>query len=88
MKVKDGFMLREIVGQWVVVPLGERVVELNGIMSLSESGALLWKKMEQHVAEEDLVGSILAEYSVDRETAVADVREFITNLQEKDLIEE
>lgn len=88
MKIKDGFMLREIAGQWVVVPLGERVVEFNGIMTLSDSGALLWRKMEQHTTEEELLNAILSEYSVDKETAKADILEFINKIKEQGLIEE
>lgn len=38
--IKNWFMLREIAGQSVVVPIGSEVVEFNGIMTLSESGAL------------------------------------------------
>ena len=88
LKIKDGFMLREVAEQWVVIPLGERVVEFNGIMSLSESGALLWKEMGNDVREEDLVRVLLKEYIVDEEIVKADILEFITALREKDLIVE
>lgn len=88
MKIKDKFMLREVAGHWVVVPLRERVVEFNGIMTLSESGALLWGKMVNHFKEEELIRTLLEEYVVDKETAKADVLEFITTLRERGLIEE
>lgn len=86
MKIKDGFMLREVAGQWVVVPLGERVVEFNGIMTLSESGAVIWKIMSDDVSEEQIISAILAEYNIDAETATADVREFLSIIKEKDLV--
>lgn len=88
MKLKNGFMSREVAGQWVVVPLGERVVEFNGIMTLSESGALLWKALEKDVSEEELVQAVLKEYSIDEETAKNDVHEFILTLIKKGLIEQ
>lgn len=87
MKLKNGFMSREVAGQWVVVPLGERVVEFNGIMTLSESGALLWRALEKDVSEEELVQSVLNEYNIDEKTAKIDVQEFILTLREKGLIE-
>ena len=87
MKIKDGFMLREVAGQWVVVPLAERVVEFNGIMTLSESGALLWKVLEKDVEEEELLQALFSEYSIDEMTAKADVQEYISTLLEKGLIE-
>jgi len=88
LKIRDGFMLREVAEQWVVIPLGERVVEFNGIMTLSESGAKLWEKMENHVLADDLVRFILKEYRVDEEIAKTDILEFVTSLRKKDLLEE
>ncbi|AET70490.1 hypothetical protein Desor_5099 [Desulfosporosinus orientis DSM 765] len=87
MKIRDGFMLHEVAGQWVIVPLGERVVEFNGIMMLTESGALLWKVLEKDVSEEELVQAVLMEYFVDAETAKRDVREFIEDIRGKGLLE-
>jgi len=86
LKIKDGFMLREIAGTMVVVPLGERVIEFNGLMSLSESGALLWRKLEQGAEIDELVDLILSEYDIDRDTARADIEEFIAALKEKGLL--
>lgn len=86
MKVKDGFMLRQVAGEWVVVPLGERVVEFNGIMTLSESGALLWQELEMDVSEEELVQAILNKYEINEEVARIDIREFIANLEKTKLI--
>jgi hypothetical protein len=88
MKIKSGFMLRELAGEWVVVPLGERVVEFNGIITISESGALLWKQMEQmDVTEDEMVKVMLTEYEIDKETARNDIREFINIIKEKKLVE-
>lgn len=86
MKIKDGFMLRQVAGEWVVVPLGERVVEFNGIMTLSESGALLWQELEKDVSHEELVKAILREYEINEEIARFDIREFIAKLEETKLI--
>lgn len=87
MKIKDGFMLREIAGSWVVVPLGQRVVEYNGLMILSESGALLWKKLESGAELDELVQAILSEYEIDEATARADIEEMIGNIRDRGLIE-
>lgn len=87
MQLKNGFMLREIAGQSVVVPLGARVVEFNGIMTLSESGAILWKKLEQDTSFEEMVDALLAEYDVDKDTAARDVGEFVACMKSNSLIE-
>ncbi|QAA34510.1 PqqD family protein [Clostridium manihotivorum] len=86
MKIKEGFMLREIVDTWVVVPLGERVVEFNGIMTLSETGALLWKEIEKGKDIDSLVVSITSEYEIDEETALKDTLEFVSKIESHGLL--
>ena len=88
MKIKEGFMLREIAGSWIVVPIGERVVEFNGMMSLSKSGAQLWESLQSGADIEELVQLLKSKYDVDNETARADVQEFISSITERGLFEE
>ncbi len=88
MKIKDGFMLREIAGTWVVVPIGQRVVEFNGLMTLSESGALLWKKLEDGAEVDKLVEAIVGEYEIDETTANSDVNEFVCEIDKKGLFKQ
>jgi len=85
-KLKEGFMLRNIAGSWIVVPIGERLVEFNGLMTLSESGALLWKLLQEGADFETLVKAITSEYDIDEETARKDVEEFTSAIREKGLI--
>lgn len=86
MKIKDGFMLREIAGSWVVIPIGQRVVEFNGLMSLNESGALIWNMLEKGADIDDLVNYILSEYNIDEETAKADISEIVDLMKSKGLL--
>jgi hypothetical protein len=85
MKIKPGFMLREIAGQWVVVPIGGTVVDFNNIITLSESGAFLWRMLEKGANEEELVNAILTEYEVDDSTARRDVKTFVDCIVDKAL---
>jgi len=88
MKIKGDFMLREIAGQSIVVPLGNNVVSVNGIITLTESAVILWKKLENGVSGiDELVDALLNEYDVDRETALNSVEEFIGQLREKGMID-
>lgn len=86
MKLKDGFMLREIAGTWVVVPLGQRVIEFNGLMTLSDSGAFLWKMLELGAEIDELLEGIMEEYEIDKGTAQMDIDEFIGQIAEKGII--
>lgn len=86
MKIKDGFILREVAGSFIVVAVGEAVKEFNGIVNLNETGAVLWKTLEKGATKEQLVKALLAEYDVDETTAEKDVSAFIEKLQEAKLV--
>lgn len=88
MKLKDGFVLREIAGSFMVVPVGKRTQEVPGVIALTESGALLWKKLEQGADEKDLVAALLDEYEVSEEQAAADVAAFVKKASDEGLFEE
>jgi len=88
MKLKSDFMLREIAGTWLVVPLGNRVVDFNGLITLSETGAFLWKLLQDGKEDKEaLVAALLEEYDVDRETAEADVTDFLDQLEKESIAE-
>lgn len=81
MKIKSGFMLREIAGQWVVIPIGARVVEFNNIMTLSESGAFLWRLLEQEITEEEMIAAMLKEYDADEQRIRQDINKFLADIR-------
>ena len=76
MKLKENYVLRQVLGSWVVLPLGAATGDFNGMLSLNDSGALLWKRLEQGADREDLADVLTAEYDVSRQQALADVDEF------------
>ena len=86
MKIKDGFILKEMAGSWVVVPLGKKLVNFEMMMTLNETGAFLWEQLKEDKTEEDLVAALLAEYNVEKEVAAKDVSEFVQKLKEKEVL--
>lgn len=89
MKIKSGFILRSIAGCKVVVSVGKRTMDFNGIINLNDSGAFLWERLEQGADEDTLVAAILENYTdVDEETARASVRDFVNLLREADCLDE
>ena len=87
MKLKEGFVLRQVADNWVVLPVGQASVNFNGMLSLNESGALLWRALEQGGDRDALADALLAEYEVEREEALADVEAFLTALTKAGCIE-
>lgn len=88
MRVKNGFVLRQVAKTWVVLPLGQATLDFNGMLTLNESGVLLWKALEQGGDRDALANVLTGEYVVSREVALADVDAFLKKLLEAGCIEE
>ncbi len=88
MKVKSDFVLRKISDSYVVVPVGDSVVDFSGLINLNESGAILFKLLQKGAEETDLVDALLNEYNVDREVAEADVKKFVAKVKDADILEQ
>ena len=85
MKIKNEFILREVAGETVVIPTGD-TLDLNMMITLNETGAFLWKQLEQDTDETAMVASLLGEYDVDEETARTSVAAFVAKLREHDFL--
>jgi len=81
MKLKDGFILREVAGQIVVLPSGDEL-DLNMMITLNEVGKFIWVLLEEETDEATIVDAILKEYDVDKATAEVAVAGFIKKLNE------
>ena len=88
MKIKEGFLLRQVGGNYVIVPVGAQSVDFRCIITLNEVGAFLWQKLTADCTVADLVEAILAEYDVTADIATADVERFVASLREKNLLDE
>lgn len=80
MKLKKNYVLRQVADTYVVLPLGIETVGFEGMLKLNESGALLWKAMEQGADAESLVRVLTSEYVVTEEQAREDVADFLNQL--------
>lgn len=90
MKLKDGLILREVAGQYVIVPTGKRVQEITNIVYISSSAAYLWDYMKDHEFEkEDLVKRIMKHFSgVTEEQAAADIDRFLKTLSDNSILDD
>lgn len=87
MKIKEGFILREIAGSQVVIAVGEATKIFNGMIQLNETSALLFSLLQKGCEEQDLIDAMTAEYDVDKDTAKQDVQEFVGSLKEANLLD-
>lgn len=86
MKIKDGFILRQVAGNYIAVAVGEESVNFNAMVTTNETGAFLWGKLQTEITEEELLDALVSEYDIDKETARADISEFLEELRKGKLL--
>lgn len=86
MKIEKDFVLREIAGDYIIIPTGKTVLEFNGMITVNEVGASIWKMLQNEVTLEDLVQGLLREYDVEEIVAREDIREFLNTLTERGIL--
>jgi len=78
MKIKDGFELRNICGENIIVSHGIENIDFVKVISLNESAAVVWNNvMGKEFTIDDMVSALMSEYDVDAETAKADCQALI-----------
>ena len=89
MKIKSGFLLRDVAGCKIAVPVGKRTADFNGMINLNGTGAFLWKRLEQGATEDELTAALLEQYEdVDEPTARESVRSFVKTLSEAEVLDD
>lgn len=87
LRVKDGYILREVAGAHVVVPVGQRVVDFSGLITLNATGAFLWTRLADGATREDLVAALTEGFDVSPEQAASDVESFTQELSQLGVLE-
>lgn len=89
MKLKKGYKVREVAGNYMLLPYGEESINFNCIFSMSESAAWLWNALQdKEFDESEALSLILGEYDVDEVTALTDIRSVIKSWKENGILDE
>ena len=73
MKINQGFELREMCGERIIIATGKENIDFSKVISLNESAAWLWNEVEGKEFTPDTLAALLMEqYDVDEATALAD----------------
>ena len=87
MKIKEGFVLRNVVDEHIVMPTGDNIAKFEGAVVLNEVAAFVYKQLENPVGRDDLLAAMLAEYEIDEATAAADLDALLEQFRNMGLIE-
>ena len=89
MKIKDGFVLREMCGEYIVAAEGLQNINFNKLISLNVTAAFLWKELEgKEFTTEQMAQLLVDEYGIDMELAMTDSTNLIKSWIEAGLISE
>lgn len=86
MRVIEELVLREVAGEYVLIPTGEIASKIQGIIGLNESGVLLYEKLKNDCTKEELKNALLETYEVDEETAMKGVEKFLKKMEEAGIL--
>jgi hypothetical protein len=88
MKIKEGFTLRTICGEHVVIGEGLAQVNFNKMLSLNGSAAYLWEQLkDRDFTEEDAMNLLLDKYDVAPERALEDVKKLLEEWKKQGVVE-
>lgn len=88
MKIDKKFVLREIAGEYIIIPTGKTALDFNGLITVNEVGVSLWNLLQNEITFEGLVQGILDEYEVEADVAREDIQEFLDALTEGGILTE
>ena len=86
MRVKSGFVVREVGGKKYAVATGDAARSFKGMLSLNDVGATIFNLLQSDTTAEQIVKVILEEYDASAEIVSADVDNFIRQLRSIDVI--
>lgn len=87
MKIKEGYLLREVAGQFLVVPVGSQAISFNGIITLNKTGKVIWEVLQSQTSKQAIIEALTHRFEVSIEQASQDVDAFLAVLQKHQLLE-
>lgn len=87
MKIKEGYMMRKVAGNCVVVPMGDEVTNFNGMINLNETGEVIFENLQKGCTKDELIEAILAEFDASREVLERDIDAFLGKLDKIGILE-
>lgn len=88
MKIKDGFILKDVAGSKIVIATGAQRINFNGVITFNDVGAEVFNMLDGTNSVEDIISKISADYNVDSNMVKNDVEKLIEKMRKHNLIDE
>lgn len=82
MNIKPEYVLRQIAGTWIIFSLEKNPTPHKGVLTLNDSGAMLWNLLSQGCEEQQLLQMLTSEYDVSAQQAKTDLDQFLKKLED------
>lgn len=86
MKKAEGYVIRKLEEEYVLIPCGERAEEMNETISLSETAGFIYRNADKADNIEELAGLVAEEYDVPKSEVLEDVKAVVKVLQQKGVL--
>lgn len=88
MKIKDGYILKKVAGENIVIATGEARLSFNGIITFNEVGAEVFERLDGTRTLEQIADEIASNYNAPREIIESDIKKLIEKMKNQGLVEE
>lgn len=82
MRIKNGFVLREVAGKYVVIATGEASKEFNGMITLNQTGKEIWEGVTNGLSVEAIAERLVGNFDVSMEKALEDTKKMIASMEQ------
>ena len=82
MRIKDGFVIREVAGQIMVIATGEASKEFHGMIKLNATGRDIWEGLQAGLSEDEIAGKLQEKYQIEESEAKIDTAAFLKKMEE------
>jgi hypothetical protein len=85
-KLKPGYVMRKIANSDIVIPIGNNIADFNGLITLNETAAFLFKLINEGSNIPDMVNALISKYNINHELASNDVEDFVSQLKKAEML--
>ena len=88
MKIKNGFIARDVGNRTFVVAVGEMSKKFNAMITLNETGKAIWQALQSDTTIDEIVNTLIQNFEeADKEIVKQDVKSFVNKLDEANILE-
>ena len=87
MKRKDNFVMRNVGGEYLLVPLGAQVMDMNAIITLNVTSSYIWSLLDQDRSIDELAAAVAERFEVNPARARADIQKFLEEIADLGMLQ-